>query len=401
MCGIVSLFNGETMYSRDVQLAFSQLLAANTVRGVHSTGLMYGGLFESEVYKKAVPGYDFVELPVVDRILTSYEDNKFLIGHNRAATRGTVTARNAHPFQHGHITGVHNGTLTTYKALVTGKDPYYPVDSEYIFAGMEQSSVANIIPQINGAFNLLWYDSSTDTVHMIRNEERPYYFAKITNKSLLFGASEMAMLQWILNRNGLQIEDVIIPDVMTEYVFDMSGDIFAPTEIKHEEYVTPPHVGPINRTPGIGYGAKGYDAGAGNRVERIPRSIEFFAEEWTSYGTSVPDTGKWECKTPANERVVVYQCTEDDLDAGVWYTGMTRTVRNEHSTYSVDISTVKTWVGDGPSGAVAGEMYRCVSCKSYFPEEELMFCDAAPLCQDCIDHYEIKLDGEKETYICH
>ena len=389
MCGIVSLFSGEKAYIRDVHNAFSQMISSNTLRGVHSTGLVYGGLFEAEVYKKAVPGHDFVDLPVVDRVLTSYEDHSFLIGHNRAATRGSVTARNAHPFEHGHITGVHNGTLTTYKSLVSGQDPMYSVDSEYIFRGLSDRGAAELIPMINGAFNLLWYDASTDCVHMIRNEQRPYYFAKIKDKKLLFGASEMAMMQWILNRNGLQIEDVIVPDVMTEYVFDMSGDIFAPTEIKHDEYEIPIYTAPKTQQP----------AWKGTNVTRIPRTIEFLAEKWECYGTSVPDTGKWECKSPSNERVVVYQCALSELEAGKWYTGVTRTVENSNAVYSVDVTTVKMLVGDGPKGAAAEEMYRCVSCKEYFPEVELMFCDDAPLCQECIDHYEIKL-GDEDTK-CH
>lgn len=391
MCGIVSLFNGEKGYIRDVQLAFSQLLAANTVRGVHSTGILYGGDYAAELYKKTVPGYDFVELPVVDRVLTSYEVNKFIIGHNRAATRGSVSIDNAHPFEHGHISGVHNGTLTTYKNLVEGIDPYYAVDSEYIFRGLEQRGTAELIPLINGAFNLLWYNSTDDTVHMIRNEQRPYYFAKIKDRDILFGASEMAMMQWIINRNGLQIEDVIVPDAMTEYVFDCGGNMNAPTEIKHEEYEIPVYKTPA-ATPNIGPTSRSDN--------RTPRTIEFFAEAWECYGTSVPDTGKWECTTPANERVVVYQCKEDEMEAGKWYTGVTRTANNGlSSVYSVDVLTVKELVGDGPKGAVADEMYRCVSCKEYFPEEELMFCDAAPLCQECIDHYEIKLD--KEPIACH
>jgi hypothetical protein len=356
--------------------------------------MVYGGGYEAEVYKKAVPGYDFVELPVVDRILTGYEHHKFIIGHNRAATRGSVTAQNAHPFEHGHITGVHNGTLASYKTLVQGQDPFYAVDSEYIFRGMEQRGAEALIPLINGAYNLLWYDSSTDTVHMIRNDERPYYFAKIKDKDLIFGASEMAMLQWILNRNGLQIEDVIVPDAMTEYVFDMSddGDMNAPTEIKHDEYEVVVYHPPATQ--------HNHNMGAAN-VMRIPRTIEFQADEWTAYGTSVPDTGKWECRTPADERVVVYQSKEADLTAGKWYTGVTKTELHKNSVFSVDVLTVKELVGDGPKGTVVDEMYRCVSCKEYFPESELMFCDAAPLCQDCIDHYEIKLDTPEDKDICH
>ncbi len=386
MCGIVSLFNGEVKYDRNVHLAFSQMIAANTVRGYHSTGLMYGGLFSSEVYKKAVAGYDFVDLAVVDRVLTGYENHEFLIGHNRAATRGSVSSRNAHPFEHGHITGVHNGTLLSHKTLVEGKDPLYPVDSEYIFKGMEQRGAAELIPMINGAYNLLWYDATSNSVHMIRNSDRPYYFAKIKDTDLLFGASEMGMMQWILNRNSLIIEDVIVPDAMTEYVFDLSGDIMKPQEIKHEEYK---YVAP-RQNQNL----------TANRNDRTPRSIEFTVNRFEAYLQAVPEKGKWEGTDVANDSVVVYQCHKDDLEVGQWYSGMTRTARTEYATYAVDIDTVKKLAAVGPNAAGGEEMYRCVSCKDYFPEDQLMFCTDAPLCGGCIDHYELDLKlGEDK--LCH
>lgn len=377
MCGIVSLFNSDRKYDRDVQLAFGQLLASNTLRGSHSTGLAYGGGYSTEVFKKAMAGYDFVELAVVDRILTNYDSYDFLIGHNRAATRGSITARNAHPFTHGHITGVHNGTLITYKSLVKCNDPMYGVDSEYIFKGIEERGSAELIPLINGAFNLLWYDAEHNKVHMIRNEERPYYFAKIKGTGALFGASEMGMLQWICTRNNLKIEDVIVPKSMVEYVFDMDGDIMNPEEIEHEEYK---YVAPVIQRPANQQAM---------RADRIPRSIEFSAAEFTLYAINVPGKGKWTGHSVSGEDIVVYQCAESDLEEGQWYSGMTRTMRTENGTYAIDIDTVKLVAADGPNDAVGGEMYRCVGCKDYFPENELMFCTDAPLCGDCIDEYSL------------
>ena len=340
------------------------------------------------MFKKAVSGYDFVELAVVDRILTNYEENSFLIGHNRAATRGSVSARNAHPFEHGHITGVHNGTLVTHKALVEGTDPNYAVDSEYIFRGLEQVGSADLIPQINGAYCMLWYNSAEDKVHMIRNSDRPYYFAKIKKRNLLFGASEMGMLQWILTRNNLTIEDVIVPAPMTEYIFDMDG-FMTPEEVEHEEYK---YVTPIERT-------SNQVPGSSRSIQRIPRNIEFQAIDWTPYGDSLPDRGKWSARSVAGEDVVIYQSTEHEMIKDKWYVGLTRTMRTEYATYAVDVDTVKLVAADGPNGAVGGEMYRCVSCKEYFPEDELMFCTDSPLCGDCIDHYDTKPEGG--TRICH
>ncbi len=391
MCGIVSLFSTERGYDRDVHSAMSQLLSANTVRGIHSTGLAFGGGFEADVYKKAVPGYDFVELAVTKRILTNYEKNQFLIGHNRAATKGVVSSENAHPFQHGHITGVHNGTLVTYRALVEGTDPMYDVDSEYIFRGLEQSGAAELIPLINGAYTLIWHDATDNTVHMIRNEERPYYFAAIKGKSLLFGASEMPMLQWILNRNGLTIMDVVIPEAMTEYVFDLEGNIMMPTEIKHEEYK---YVAPaVIHSPPSTHQHGGYNPNQ-PIPQRIPRAMDFLASNWESYGPSSNGMGKWMGKTAKDEDIIVYQADEQLLIAGKWYTGMTRTQNSEYSTYAVDGTTVKMLGGDGPRDATEEEMYRCVVCKDYYTEDKLIFCDATPMCNSCVSHYEIQVDDE-------
>jgi predicted glutamine amidotransferase len=64
--------------------------------------------------------------------------SRAFIGHNRLATRGVVNPFNAHPFQFGHITGAHNGTLETsckWKLRRLGIGEKFDVDSQALFRG--------------------------------------------------------------------------------------------------------------------------------------------------------------------------------------------------------------------------------------------------------------------------
>ena len=111
MCGIVGVVD-LTGITFNQQKFFKQSLYADALRGLHSTGVAtLTKKFRPNVYKRAVNASDFLELGTTDKMLDKYGNKILMLGHNRHATMGDLIDDNAHPFHHGNITMVHNGSL--------------------------------------------------------------------------------------------------------------------------------------------------------------------------------------------------------------------------------------------------------------------------------------------------
>lgn len=225
ICGIV--LAGGNLISTEAEI-FTQMLYADVFRGVHATGVFAKRGTEGIVMAKdAVPSYQFMKSKEYEEVLTGKTATTitptFIVGHNRHATKGSSgDPKGAHPFQHGNITLVHNGTLWDTSHLPDNER--FVVDSENICHSIDKIGAARTIQLLDGAFTLIWHDANDDTVHIIRNDERPFHLAKVSND--WFGASEEDMLLWILTRHksykNRKIEHFEC-EVGVEYVFDVSG----------------------------------------------------------------------------------------------------------------------------------------------------------------------------------
>lgn len=245
LCGII-LVGSKSMSSADVD-RFEKLLYCDVFRGAHSTGVFtqrqYGTYAEKQKpvvqwYKEATEAKYFLDgqgWPLLrNGDVTPAKLGNFYVGHNRYATMGSVTSKNAHPFNHGDITLVHNGTLTNQSLLPNHEK--FVVDSENICHSINKIGAAETIQKLDGAFTLVWFDSSDKTLHIIRNEERPFHLAE-TFSGDWYGASEKDMLLWILNRGKqyLKIKQNFEIEVGVEYIFDAAPGKFSLKEkVKHE-----------------------------------------------------------------------------------------------------------------------------------------------------------------------
>lgn len=200
MCGIVGTAGNLLPLDRSI---FLELLHADVVRGKHATGMIQvKGNFDSvDYFKLAYPAPLFLELPAVQQELSGFINNTVAVGHNRHATKGASGEhKNAHPFKHGNITLVHNGSLTSW-FNITPTGETYTVDSEAICRAMEFEGAESVIPKLRGAFALVWVDSEDGTLNFVRNDERPLAIALNTNTNKMWWASELDMLKWSLNRD--------------------------------------------------------------------------------------------------------------------------------------------------------------------------------------------------------
>jgi len=202
MCGLVGVAG--SIIAGDAAI-FKQLMFMDTIRGKHATGIALTGMphAEPETFKMAIAAPYFLEQPPVAELLSAFQYNCVVMGHNRHATKGANgDPLGAHPFVHGHITLMHNGSLTTHYSLTKET---FTVDSEAICRAFEVEGALNVIPKLNGAFALTWIDSKEGTLNFVRNDERPLCIGSVANK--IYWASERGMLEWMLSRPSSVFSD--------------------------------------------------------------------------------------------------------------------------------------------------------------------------------------------------
>ena len=204
MCGIVGLISyasrGVSSWEYKV---FMNMLYNNAVRGMHGTGLFAvndEGL-ASRVKVGGPPHQLFAtkEYEQVERFIER-KDVRFLVGHNRYATKGNKITAHAHPFRDEHIVLVHNGTLENYRHLPDAKK--YEVDSELLCHAIAIDGVEKTISSLEGAWTIVYWDAKEKTLNFLRNDQRPLYMAWHKAERMFAFASEEDMLHWCMRRNG-------------------------------------------------------------------------------------------------------------------------------------------------------------------------------------------------------
>lgn len=204
MCGHVGVAGTIT---RDGVDAFCDLLHFDTRRGPHSTGVLAVGRGKDpdcDVVKMAVPALYLMETKLFDQKVTT--GKSVLLGHNRFATVGKINRANAHPFEFEHVIGAHNGTIAySDRDCIIGGDKF-DTDSEGIFNMINELGVEQTIPELYGAWALVWYDKRDHSINFIRNSERELYYVLAEDGKSLWWASEAGMLHAALRRRGIAYE---------------------------------------------------------------------------------------------------------------------------------------------------------------------------------------------------
>ncbi len=218
MCGIVGFIHGGK-YGFDAKTAdvMETMLFLDTQRGWDSTGT-FGVQKNGNLYlaKDAIHGADFINTKEYKDIRSKMiSSGQFWVGHNRWATRGNITDKNAHPFVvEDNIVLVQNGTMRGDHK----KHKDVEVDTEAIAHVIHDTGdIEEALNKIDASFALVWYNVKNKTLHLIRNNERPLYTAKTKDNqgSVLF-ASEENMILYAAYKHELKLESkpVMLPAFM-------------------------------------------------------------------------------------------------------------------------------------------------------------------------------------------
>lgn len=203
MCGLVGIVSKSKygMTHADVS-AFELMLFMDTLRGEDSTGVfLVDNIGNVMIAKEAVDGPKFLQTKEWRDIRSAAINRGWvLVGHNRKATRGTITDENAHPFWvEDKIVLVHNGSMYGSHKHLADTD----VDSHAIAHTIANAdSVEAALQKVNAAYALMWYNVQDKTFNIIRNSQRPLHFNQ--NHNAWYFTSEDSILEFCLKRADIK-----------------------------------------------------------------------------------------------------------------------------------------------------------------------------------------------------
>lgn len=251
MCGLVGVISRVQggLYGYDLDV-FEEALVIDTLRGKDSTGAFFASRNTTATAIKhgSVPHELFKTKQWNTFRGDAVAGGRFIIGHNRAATRGEVNTDNAHPFVEGKIVLVHNGTLQNEKELT---DKQVVVDSNAVaHAFNESEDIADTLSRIRGAYAFIWYNTETKKLHAIRNKERPLHLITCADRFMLASEAWMMACPWQRKAATSKIDTVEEIEPGDLYTWDLDGKMTVKTLDLSPKVHSRPDTGPPTTTTG-------------------------------------------------------------------------------------------------------------------------------------------------------
>lgn len=205
MCGIFGIASSNLL-SGEVDV-FQKLLWLNYLRGQDSTGIAREDTDGKVHVQKSLLGSPAFILEKPEIIEPTYGKKKhqprLLMGHCRAATKGAITLKNAHPFRFEKTIGFHNGTLVP---PYSNKEKF-ETDSEALFFNIETMGLEKALGEIQdytSAYALMWIDLETNRLNFVKNDKRPLAFCYLSGGQTLVWSSDQNHLLTAIKYSILQ-----------------------------------------------------------------------------------------------------------------------------------------------------------------------------------------------------
>jgi len=211
MCGIFGVAKNAGRQSDfhidKIREVLTNLAEESSVRGTDSTGLAIISKDKQEIYKSLYGSDELIMLPLWEQIKKEVNrDTSIVMGHVRFATTGTISIRNAHPFKIGKVIGAHNGVIFNHHSLASKFNKVIEVDSEGIFASINNMEIKDALEKIDGDFSLSFVKEDPEVVYFARETSRPLAMAYWKKARTLFWASTDEILQFALRASGLVLK---------------------------------------------------------------------------------------------------------------------------------------------------------------------------------------------------
>lgn len=186
------------------QVLLKNLLLEDEIRGRDSTGVAL--LEDNKLFllKKAIPASIFC-MSTFDSLFKTERRYIAGIAHNRAASSGAVTDRNAHPFGlkvgNGWDCACHNGTFA-YNIDRILQTERFDVDSETVLTKIARDSISkplvtamkDVLRKIEyedaGNYAILYLSTEDKSILAVRDEERPLFFFDAAHLGYWFCSTE-------------------------------------------------------------------------------------------------------------------------------------------------------------------------------------------------------------------
>lgn len=212
MCGLVGIAGDLAYKDKDI---FNELLVVASLRGTDSAGV--AGVnkfndFETKVVK--VPGTPYDLFDHVEFSKATTLTQVAWLGHVRKATVGGISKATAHPMHEDNIVMTHNGTLNNWRAVFERDNSPVKVegnfssDSQALCRAIATHGIVDTIENTQGAYALVWFDQNEGCLNFLRNRERDLWYCFSKDSKKIFWASEWRMLALILDRNGVETQEI-------------------------------------------------------------------------------------------------------------------------------------------------------------------------------------------------
>ena len=180
MCGLTGWFGLNLPDKHKQEELFRLLMRKAQVRGTDSFGVAFAQGQNTTVHRGLGPVSKWLakDRQRVRRIARS----SIVVGHTRAASRGDVTLRNAHPFRVGDWIGAHNGCLQNSMELMVSAryTPRGETDSEEALTWLvSEGLTADAFRKLHGSFAMTIVKADATELIIAVDSRTPFAIAEV------------------------------------------------------------------------------------------------------------------------------------------------------------------------------------------------------------------------------